>query len=339
MTLQLLLNFLHSILEWFFRLQPWSSLALFGVANCALIFGLERMENKGFEGTVLGTLVMPYCSGLPNLIFAFVLGRRGGEGALVLENCLVNNMTNLTLLIGLPAILWSLNVYPSGNGQKRSVRPSKVHRINHLSLLLTLTAGLFFVGVLWALGRDGVFDFGDGLVLVSVFVFWQIFHVFDVLKNNVVKRRTFDSRLFIDFFLIVVSGYAAYLSIDQLVAWISQKGTGIFSMSMLGWLSGILMVLPNALLAFYYAQKNRADIVYTSQSGDGHICIPMCIGLFALFKSISVAPFFQLTVLLLAGATLVHLAFISLFGRLPRFIGVFLTGTYVFFLYRGLISN
>jgi len=29
------------------------------------------------------------------------------------------------------------------------------------------------------------------------------------------------------------------------------------------------MVLPNALLAFYYGAKRRADIVYASQVGDG----------------------------------------------------------------------
>ena len=35
-------------------------------------------EPGGFEGTVLGTLVMPYCSGMGNLIFAFILGQTGG---------------------------------------------------------------------------------------------------------------------------------------------------------------------------------------------------------------------------------------------------------------------
>jgi cation:H+ antiporter len=38
---------------------------------------LKPWKNKGFEGTVLGTLIMPYASGFSNLMFAFVaiLGR------------------------------------------------------------------------------------------------------------------------------------------------------------------------------------------------------------------------------------------------------------------------
>ena len=55
------------------------------------------MECKGFEGTVLGTLIMPYCSGFANLVFAFVMSRAGGKGSTVMENCIVNKVTNLTL--------------------------------------------------------------------------------------------------------------------------------------------------------------------------------------------------------------------------------------------------
>jgi hypothetical protein len=67
-------------------------------------FRLNVLERKGLEGTVLGTLVMPYASGFPNLMFAFSLGRQGGSGSVIVENCIVNNVTNLTLLIGLPAL-------------------------------------------------------------------------------------------------------------------------------------------------------------------------------------------------------------------------------------------
>ena len=57
---------------------------------------------------MLGTLVMPYCSGMGNLIFAFILGRNGGSGADVMTNSLVNNVTNMTLVLGLPAIFWGM---------------------------------------------------------------------------------------------------------------------------------------------------------------------------------------------------------------------------------------
>ena len=52
-------------------LDPWFSLILFIAASAVMIWRLEALEKKGFEGTVLGTLVMPYASGFSNLMFAF----------------------------------------------------------------------------------------------------------------------------------------------------------------------------------------------------------------------------------------------------------------------------
>src|SRR6202795_1562552 len=87
---------------------PWFFIVVFLAASLLMVWRLESMAADGFEGTVLGTLVMPYCTGMGNLIFAFVLGKQGGSGAAVLTNCLVNNVTNLTLLIGLPVALWGI---------------------------------------------------------------------------------------------------------------------------------------------------------------------------------------------------------------------------------------
>ena len=54
-------------------------MSMFLMASFLMIWRLEAMSARGFEGTVLGTLVMPYCSGMGNLIFAFILGL--GPGA------------------------------------------------------------------------------------------------------------------------------------------------------------------------------------------------------------------------------------------------------------------
>src|ERR1041384_4033012 len=104
------------------------------------------MTETGVEGTVLGTLVMPYCSGIGNLIFVFVVFTHHLPAAEVMTNCLVNNVTNMTLMIGLPAIIWGLRISPRPNpGTKKKKRKHKNdkneqdHRINRLSLLLTLT--------------------------------------------------------------------------------------------------------------------------------------------------------------------------------------------------------
>src|SRR6476620_11400821 len=97
---------------------PFWFLLLFLAASFLMIWRLEAMNKTGVEGTVLGTLVMPYCSGIGNLIVALVLGRKNGPGEEVLTNSLVNNVTNMTLLIGLPTLFWGMNLLPKSAAKK-----------------------------------------------------------------------------------------------------------------------------------------------------------------------------------------------------------------------------
>jgi cation:H+ antiporter len=316
---------------------PWAFVGLFLLASFVMIWRLESMTRRGMEGTVLGTLIMPYCSGMGNLVFAFLLGSRKDRVEEVITNSLVNNVTNLTLLIGLPTVIWGLNVIPAA-AKKKGKKPTanKAQELDRLSLLLTLMAVFFFTGALWALSRDKRIDFGDGLVLVGLFLFWQTFHVFDVMKRNVGKPGKFGLMLPVDLVLLAVGAYAVYLSTDWLVGWVSRGKSGLFSPEYMGWLSGWLMVVPNALLAFYYSWRGNPEIVYSSQVGDGHICIPLCIGICALYQTIKVPDVLWLGTNVLFAAALFHVFMVALWGRLPRFAGVVLLLAYLVFLAKGL---
>jgi cation:H+ antiporter len=314
---------------------------MFIIASLVMIWRLEAMNASGVEGTVLGTLVMPYCSGMGNLIFAFLLGIKGGPGSEVLTNCLVNNVTNLTLVIGLPTIIWGMSFTPKEKAKpskKKKRKANQEHKIHRLSLLLTLTAVLFFTGAAWALARHNRLDFFDGLVLVGMFLFWQCFHVFDVLRSNVRQNKSFSWMLPVDLLLLAAGAYILYVSTDWLVDWISNIHSGFISAQYLGWLSGWLMVLPNALLAFYYAWRGNPEVVYTSQIGDGHICIPLCIGVYALYRPMAAPPFFQTGLCILLCTAALHMIMVAFFGRLPRLMGGVLTAAYGVFLYNGLIK-
>jgi cation:H+ antiporter len=315
---------------------PWLFLALFVAASFLMLWRLEAMGKSGFEGTVLGTLVMPYCSGMGNLIFAFILGRNGGSGADVMVNSLVNNVTNMTLVLGLPAIVWGIKVLPSK--KKKNKAAGKTHELNRLSLLLTLTAVLFFTGAVWAMGRKGRIDFNDGLVLVGLFLFWQLIHVFEVLKSNVRQGKSLGWTLPLDLALLAAGAYAIFVSTDWLVNWLQLRHSGFISAKHLGWLSGWLMVLPNATLAVYYSWRGQPETVYASQVGDAHVSIPLCIGIYALYHTMVVPAFFHTGMFILLGATLAHIFFVTAFGRLPRYAGWILLAAYGFFLWKGLLG-
>jgi cation:H+ antiporter len=318
--------------------NPLVLLAMFVAASFLMIWRLQAMESKGFEGTVLGTLIMPYCSGFANLVFAYVMSSSGSNGGLVIENCIVNNATNLTLILGLAAVFGSSTIARNGSSKQKVKKHADFNRINRLNLLFTLIALFFFTGTLWALAKDRILDFYDGLVLVGLFVFWQILHVFEILKDNIRKNKSFHWSIMLDLLIIAASAYGIYFAVDHLVGWVSKAESQVFSFTNLGWLSGCLMVLPNAFLAMYYSRIGRQDIVLSSQIGDGHICIPMCLGLFSVFNPIQIPAFFQTGAYVILGAGAIHFLSIALLGRVPRFMGVGLIGAYAFFLYQGIIQ-
>ena len=318
--------------------NPLVLLTIFVATSVLMIWRLQAMESKGFEGTVLGTLIMPYCSGFANLIFAYVMSSSGSNGGLVIENCIVNNATNLTLILGLSVIFGSSMIVQKGNSKKKLKKNTDFHRINRLNLLFTLIALFLFTGTLWALAKDQILDFYDGLILVGLFVFWQILHVFEIFKDNIRKNKAFQWSIVFDLLLIAASAYCIYYSVDHLVEWVSKAEYQYINVTQLGWLSGVLMVLPNAFIAMYYSRIGRQDIVLSSQIGDGHICIPMCIGLFSVFNTIQVPDFFQMGMYVILGAGVIHFLSIAVLGRVPRFMGFGLVGAYVFFLFKGIIQ-
>src|SRR5690606_16613697 len=122
-------------------------LALFVGTSLFMVWRFEALLAHGLEGTALGTLVMPYCSGLGNLLFVAIIAARNGSGEDVLINGLVNNVTNLTLVLALPALCWGLRLEPRRRSSRVSRPPAaarkpsargadRAQQLNRLSLLL-----------------------------------------------------------------------------------------------------------------------------------------------------------------------------------------------------------
>jgi len=309
----------------------WQLLLCFIVCSFLMITRLNAVEKNGFKGTLIGTLIMPYFSGFPNLCFAYLVARTGSDGRTVIENCLVNNVTNLTIILAIPSILWGLNLFCDKKQHGHDMQ------INRLSLLLSILALIFFSISVLLVSKDGTISATDGMILVGIFFFWQLYHVFDVLKNNTRKSKTIKKRVFLDLIIIGLCAWAIFFSIENLVQLISSRSQGFFSKANLGFLSGILMVVPNAFLAIYYSAVKRPEIAYSSQVGDCHICIPLCIGVFAIFSPIIVPSSFTIAIFIIIGASVGHFFFMLFSGKLPRFAGIILTSLYLFFIYKNII--
>ncbi|MFT5836986.1 MAG: cation:H+ antiporter, partial [Candidatus Azotimanducaceae bacterium] len=203
---------------------PLVLIALFLLSSLLIIWRLELMSHRGVEGTVLGTLFMPYFSGLGNLIFVWVVLSQDGPAEEVAINSWTNNLTNLCLLLALPALIWGLNLNARSRAQKAQ-RESKLHR---LSLALTLVAMIFFSLTVWVLGQDGEIDRFDGFALVGLFAFWQCFHVFEVLKENTRKNSGWHPMIMIDVLLILAGSFMTLLAVDGIVSAIMAQEGGFF---------------------------------------------------------------------------------------------------------------
>ncbi|HVU16079.1 MAG TPA: sodium:calcium symporter [Candidatus Didemnitutus sp.] len=327
--------------------HPVTYAVLFLLVSFITLWRLEAMLDEGLEGTALGTLITPYFSGLGNLLFVFILVGHGGLASEVLTNCLVNNVTNFTLLLGIPALLWGLQIIPKSKGptakgkskgKKSGAAAAATAQINRLSLWLTLGAAVFFSVATWIMAKDGHLDRTDGLMLIVIFLFWQSFQVYDVAKHNVRQRVKFGFMFYVDALVVLACAWVMYESIDWLVDWLAAQKSGFISAAHLGWLSGWLMVMPNALLALYWGWKKRADVVYTSQVGDGHVSIPLCLGVYAALMPATVPATFLSGILLLIGAGVLHAFCLLIFGGLPRWAGVILVAAYAWFVWDGLLA-
>lgn len=328
------MNVINPLISSLGAFAPYACLFLFLLASLLVVWRLEVLAGQGVEGTVLGTIFMPFCSGMGNIVFAFVLARNGGDGDDVLINCLFNNITNMTLLIGVPVLIWSMASIP----RRKSQAAMREHKMGRLSLSLNLVAALFFTLFVWLLATDGELSRSDGFVLIALFVFWQCFHLYDVKKTNLLKKKAYPKTLVVDVTLLLLGAFAVFASTDWLVQWFQSLESDTIPPRMLGWASGVLMVLPNALLAFYYGAKDRMDVVYTSQSGDAHICIPLCIGIFAAFRAIDSGDFLHRSLLILMGLCAAHLLFVVTLGRLPRIVAALFVAAFGYFLWNGLGS-
>lgn len=326
------MSYLHEFIGKAGVAAPWICVVLFLSACFLVVWRLESLSRNGVEGTVLGTIFMPFCSGMGNIVFAVVVAAKNGSGDDVAINCLFNNVTNLTLLLGLPVILWGMESIPRKKNQT-VVREFKVGR---LSLALNLVAALFFSSIVWLLAADGELARTDGAVLLVLFLFWQCFHVYDVRKTNILKKKNYPRTLPIEVAILLLCAFVVFISTDWLVQWFNAIESTCLPAGVLGWASGILTVLPNAVLAFYYGARNRMDVLYTSQSGDAHICIPLCLGLFASIRALPVDPFFQQSLAILMGLCAFHLVFVVAFGRMPRSLAAWLVAAFAYFLWIGM---
>ena len=115
------LNLLPDLIDSLGLTDPSVYLIIFFVASLVMVWRLEAMLDHGLEGTALGTLIMPYCSGLGNIVFVGIVLSNRSSTREVAVNCLVNNVTT------------TVNPTPTTTGYADVCIGNMAHRLHHVA--------------------------------------------------------------------------------------------------------------------------------------------------------------------------------------------------------------
>jgi len=188
----------------------------------------------------------------------------------------------MTVLLGLPA---RSGAGDQPGGKNFRTRSSGIQE-NTSFVVADALGCFFFTGSLWLLALDGRITRSRGIVLIGLFACWQAFHIQNCDQKTDAEQRTLwlADRLG---FNSSGSGRLRHLCQRRVARSLAlDYSKRIYTApNIWGWLSGWLMVLPNGCSHFTTPWQRRPEITYTSQIGDNHICIPLCVGLYALFSS------------------------------------------------------
>jgi cation:H+ antiporter len=308
---------------------PGLLLALFLLGSFLMLWRTVAMTNQGGSSQVISRLARPYISSLGNLLFIWIVIKRAIPETELVLNLWTNNLTSLCLLLALPALIWGLDL----NAKSRAQKVLRENKRQRLSLALTLSAMICYYLITWQINRDGEINRNDGFILIGLFALWQCLQIFEELKKSAGPNTGWQPMILLDLFVISTGGFLTLLAVEGIVDAITAQEDGFISGKQLGLVTAWLMVLPNAGLACYYGWQQNSQDVYQSQVGDAQVCIPLGIGLFAIFKPLPLPEFIQNGLLFLAAVALVHLICSLALRELPRLVAATLLAIYGYALF------
>jgi len=239
------------------------SLIIFKAAEIIVGQAQKLIENKNFPLPVVGILLLPIITGLPNL-FVAISSILHGVTEFVYLNNIGNTIGNLTLVIGITALL----------GKKFTIRKIALVKRDALFLTVSTLITIFLMA-------DGELSSLDGLALVLVFSFY-VFNlnreetkVFQAKKIQTVKVLFFIVFSLALMFIgteLLVSGAKEIIEMTSL----STTFVGVVIIS-------LATLIPEASIMILAARKGKIGLAFSNLVGDSLVSIPLIVGLIAIF--------------------------------------------------------
>lgn len=302
-----------------------AGLVLLVLAGDALVRGsVAAAQRLHIPPLIIGLTIVAFGTSAPELVVSIEAATRGAPG-LAIGNVVGSNLTNILLVLGLPAIIAPIIL--SGEGIRRSVV-----FMASMSVLLMLFA------------MDGMIARIEGFVLFALLVTYLTYSgvmASRARKANIVgvdlddledaPLSTFKTVLFI-LFGIVGLGLGGKLTTDGALGLASQFGVADTVVGLT--IVALGTSLPELATSVAAAFRKQTGVVIGNIIGSNIFNILGIAGITAMIVPLGVSPTimqFDIWVMLAATAALLPIAFLT--RRVNRIEGLILTTAYVGYIF------
>jgi len=256
-----------------------------------LVFGIDRYAKKeGLSDFLIGLLIVSFTASTPELVSS-ITGLFAGDNGIVFGTILGSNITGLTLVLGIYALV----------GRKLKL---------YNKVLAKMEVIIFFlITIPFFLGADGQLSRYDGMALIAVYLAYVVFIWVREAKSGKMKKDVKLRFIWKDALIFLLALFALFLSSRWLV-FSSITAAGLlkiptFLMAII--VLGIASSLPDLLVGIRAILAGDVGIGVGNSLGSIIVKAIFFFGLLAVMRPLPV----DLNMLVVTiGATLFSLAFV-----------------------------
>ncbi len=245
------------------------SLLIFKTADILVQYASKLIRGNKIPIPVVGVLLLPLITGLPNLFISISSILNGLESFVYLNN-LGNTIGNLTLALGITVLL----------GRKFIIRKTALVKRDALFLCVSSLITVLLMA-------DGLLSNVDGLILILVFGFYA----FNLHREETKKIKPENVDLAKIALIAIISLVVMFFGAELVVT--GAKGI-MNQFSLTETFAGVIIVglaaiLPETSVMVLASRRGNIGLSFSNLIGDTRVSVPFIVGLIAIFYPLNIS--------------------------------------------------
>ena len=311
-----ILNFIASNPLVFHILIILASLAILVKASDMALFGIINYAKKlGLSDYLIGLIIISLGASMPELV-ASIMGLVAGDSGIIFGTILGSNITSITLVIGVFAIV----------GKKLALNPKVLEKTELITLSTVILPFILII--------DGVLSRIDAVILIALYLGYLVYVWRKEGQLGKIKKDVKIERLYLDGIIFILALLAILLS----ARWLVFSSIEIASMlNISSYIIALVVIgigasLPDLMVGLRALSSGHKEIGIGNSLGSVVVQSLLFLGILAMIRPIEIS-FISIIV---AEITLVISLIFILYLTIKRAInwkhGLILIGGYVIFI-------